>query len=186
MCGRANSALSLPFPLRPPPHAHSLTLFYPHSHTHTPLLTSPPCDLGLKTARTHTQNQFQEEMVFPRFLSLLALAAAASAGLTPLIDYVIPVWPSISCSNPGFDPPLCPTQDGSACQVKRREKKERAETRPPLRARAALSVRSPRVPRPLPHPPGPAALQAHAGLHRPGPGPGGGMPQLLLLHGAVS
>jgi hypothetical protein len=52
-------------------------------------------------------------------LAAAALLAAgpAFAGLTPLIDYVIPVWPSISCSNPGFDPPLCPTQDGSACQV---------------------------------------------------------------------
>ena len=66
-----------------------------------------------------------------RFFVLAALASLASAGLTPLIDYIIPVWPSISCSNPGFDPPLCPTQDGSACQVRMRERREREKSSHP-------------------------------------------------------
>lgn len=50
-------------------------------------------------------------------LLLLALAPLpASASLTPLIDYIIPVWPSVSCGKPGFDPPICPTADG-ICQA---------------------------------------------------------------------
>ena len=48
--------------------------------------------------------------------ALLATPAPSSAALTPLIDYIIPVWPSISCAKPGFDPPICPTADG-ICQA---------------------------------------------------------------------
>lgn len=47
---------------------------------------------------------------------LLLLVSSASASLTPLIDYIIPVWPSVSCGKPGFDPPICPTADG-ICQA---------------------------------------------------------------------
>lgn len=48
--------------------------------------------------------------------ALLTAAPPARAALTPLIDYIIPVWPSISCAKPGFDPPICPTSDG-ICQA---------------------------------------------------------------------
>ena len=49
-------------------------------------------------------------------LFFFALASSTSASLTPLIDYIIPVWPSVSCGKPGFDPPICPTADG-ICQA---------------------------------------------------------------------
>ena len=53
----------------------------------------------------------------PALLAALLLAVSrASASLTPLIDYIIPVWPSVSCGKPGFDPPICPTADG-ICQA---------------------------------------------------------------------
>lgn len=85
-----------------------------------------------------------------RLLALAALASAVAAGLTPLIDYVIPVWPSISCSNPGFDPPLCPTQDGSACQVKEGEEGGRSGQggciSPPLTPRRAPTRSCPSLP----------------------------------------
>lgn len=87
-----------------------------------------------------------------RLLALAALASAVAAGLTPLIDYVIPVWPSISCSNPGFDPPLCPTQDGSACQVKEGEEGGRSGQggciSPPLTPRRAPTRSCPLPPLP--------------------------------------
>ena len=48
--------------------------------------------------------------------ALLLAVSRASASLTPRIDYIIPVWPSVSCGKPGFDPPICPTADG-ICQA---------------------------------------------------------------------
>ena len=56
------------------------------------------------------------QLLAPLLFALLLLASSASASLTPLIDYIIPVWPSVSCGKPGFDPPICPTADG-ICQA---------------------------------------------------------------------
>lgn len=55
------------------------------------------------------------EMRVTSIVTLFLGFFATTHALTPLLDYIIPIWPSVSCSAPAFDPPLCGTTS-AACQ----------------------------------------------------------------------